>query len=176
MCLYYLAHKKHMVMLLKFSHEFHALEGSQRQPSEPFAFEASLPGSDDSSIQCDFQRVGSCLLFEGRGLQFVWYIHPGALCFWASAASRGSGTRALLFSLECALGILAVVLVVTLAHWFQWLLPVAALLCLLIVVPMALWCGFWQAVIVSLSAVLVQTFFTTRQSRVQPRLADPPTR
>jgi hypothetical protein len=37
-----------------------------------------------------------------------------------------------------------------------WLLPVAVLLYLLIVVPTALLCGFWQAVIVSLSAVVVQ--------------------
>ncbi|MFZ0742959.1 MAG: ATP-binding protein [Terracidiphilus sp.] len=61
------------------------------------------------------------------------------------------------------MGILAVVLMVTLAHWFQWLLPVSALLCLMIVVPTALWCGFWQAVLVSLSAVVVQSYATTRQ-------------
>ena len=52
--------------------------------------------------------------------------------------ARGHGSRALLFTLECALGIVAVVLVAALAHWFQWLLPVSALLCLLIVVPTAL--------------------------------------
>jgi two-component system sensor histidine kinase KdpD len=39
---------------------------------------------------------------------------------------------------------------------------VAALLYLLIVVPTALLCGFWQAVIVSLSAAAAQTFFTAR--------------
>src|SRR5665213_1707266 len=76
---------------------------------------------------------------------------------------RRSGSRALLFLLESALGIVGVVLVGTFAHWFQWLLPVAALLSLLIVVPIALWCGFWQAVVVSLSAMAVQTYFTTRQ-------------
>jgi two-component system sensor histidine kinase KdpD len=77
---------------------------------------------------------------------------------------QGSGSRVLLFSLECALGILAVVLIGALAHWFQWLLPVSALLCLMIVVPTALLCGFWQAVIVSLAAVVVQTYLTSRQA------------
>jgi two-component system sensor histidine kinase KdpD len=35
---------------------------------------------------------------------------------------------------------------------------------LLIVVPIALLCGFWQAVVVSLSAVAVQSYVTTRQA------------
>jgi two-component system sensor histidine kinase KdpD len=70
----------------------------------------------------------------------------------------------LLFVLECALGILAVVLVTALAHWSQWLMPVAALLYLLIVVPIALLYGFWQALIVSLSAVVVNSSFTIHQS------------
>ena len=43
---------------------------------------------------------------------------------------------------------------------------------LLIIVPMALWCGFWQAVIVSLSAVGVQSYFAWRQLRMNPA-ADP---
>ncbi|MGB7548888.1 MAG: ATP-binding protein [Terracidiphilus sp.] len=85
-----------------------------------------------------------------------------------SRRARSSGLRALLFSLECALGILAVVLIGALAHWFQWLLPVAALLSLLVVVPTALLCGFWQAVIVSLSAVGVQSYFTARTSPFNP--------
>jgi two-component system, OmpR family, sensor histidine kinase KdpD len=85
---------------------------------------------------------------------------------------RGSGLRAFLFSMECALGIVTVVLVGAFAHWLQWLLPVAVLLYLLIVVPTALLCGFWQAVIVSLSAVAVQSYFTTRQTRLNPA-ADP---
>ncbi len=55
-----------------------------------------------------------------------------------------------------------------LAHWFQWLLPVSELLCLLIVVPTALLSGFWQAVIVSLSAVLVQSYFTPHSSLLGP--------
>jgi two-component system sensor histidine kinase KdpD len=74
----------------------------------------------------------------------------------------------LLFVLECALGILAVFMVGLLAHWFQWLLPVSELLCLLIVVPTALLSGFWQAVIVSLSAVLVQSYFTPHSSLLGP--------
>ena len=41
-----------------------------------------------------------------------------------------------------------VVLTAVLAHWAAWLLPVAVLLYLLIVIPIALLCGFWQAVIV----------------------------
>jgi two-component system sensor histidine kinase KdpD len=76
--------------------------------------------------------------------------------------SRGSGLRVLLFILECALGILVVLLVSTLAHWSGWLLPVSVLLYMLIVVPTALLCGFWQAVIVSLSAVLLHSAFTAR--------------
>ena len=76
------------------------------------------------------------------------------------------GSKAFLFSLECALGIVSIVLLGALAHWLQWLLPVAVLLYLLIVVPTALLCGFWQAVIVSFSAVAVQVYFTARQSRL----------
>ena len=74
--------------------------------------------------------------------------------------SRGSGLRLLLFTLECALGVVAVILVAALARWSPRLLPVAALLYLLIVVPTALLCGFWQAVIVSLSAVVAQSWFS----------------
>jgi len=89
---------------------------------------------------------------------------------------RGSGPRVLLFVLECALGIVAVVLVTALAHWSQWLLPVALLLYLLIVVPIALLCGFWQAVIVSLSAVGAHSLFATRQVHfnVEPNPATDP--
>ena len=82
--------------------------------------------------------------------------------------SRGTGSRALLFTLECVLGIVAVGFVGLLAHWFQWLLPVCALLCLLIVVPTALLCGFWQAAVVSLSAVAVQSYITARQAEYNP--------
>ncbi len=87
---------------------------------------------------------------------------------FAGRRSRGSGLRALLFCTECALGIVSVVLVGVFAHWLQWLLPVAVLLYLLIIVPTALWCGFWQAVIVSLSAVIQQTYFSVRQGRLNP--------
>ncbi len=91
-------------------------------------------------------------------------------------ARRGSGLRALLFILECALGVVAVLLVATFAHWSQWLLPVAVLLYMLIVVPTALLCGFWQAVIVSLSAVFMHAYFTTRQPQLhtQSNLAADP--
>jgi two-component system sensor histidine kinase KdpD len=86
--------------------------------------------------------------------------------------TRGTGSRALLFTLECALGIVSICFVGLLAHWFQWLLPVSALLCLLIVVPTALLCGFWQAVLVSLSAVVVQSYLTARHAEFNPA-ADP---
>ncbi len=82
--------------------------------------------------------------------------------------SRGSGIKALLFSLESALGIVMVVLVAAVAHWSQWLLPVAVLLYLLIVVPTALLCGFWQAVLVSLSAVFAQSYIASQRAEVNP--------
>jgi two-component system sensor histidine kinase KdpD len=75
---------------------------------------------------------------------------------------RGSSLGILLFALECALGVAAVILVAILAHWFSWLLPVAVLLYLLIVVPIALLCGFWQATVVSLSAVIAQSWLSLR--------------
>ena len=76
---------------------------------------------------------------------------------------RARGLRVLLFVLECALGIVAVVLVAEITQWSRWLLPVAVLLYLLIVVATALLSGFWQAVIVSLSAVGIQAFLSARQ-------------
>jgi two-component system sensor histidine kinase KdpD len=72
---------------------------------------------------------------------------------------RGSGAATLLFFLECALGALAVLLVATLARWAQGLVAVEELFYLLIVVCIALLCGFWQAVIVSLSALVVEAGF-----------------
>ena len=89
--------------------------------------------------------------------------------FWRA---RGFGSQLLLSSLECALGIVAVILIAALAHWSSWLLPVAVLLYLLIVVPMALLCGFWQAAIVSLSAVVAQSLFKVRHPQLA--LADAP--
>src|SRR5579863_4026770 len=92
---------------------------------------------------------------------------PGALIplriNFARGLHRGWGLKVLLFVLECALGIIGVVLAAALAHWFEWLLPVAVLIYLAIVVPTALLCGFWQAVIVSLSAVVAQSVITARQ-------------
>ncbi len=76
---------------------------------------------------------------------------------------RGSSTRVLLFALESALGAVIVVMLAALAHWFSWLTPIAALLYLMVVVPTALLCGFWQAVLVSLTALVAQTWFSTRQ-------------
>jgi two-component system, OmpR family, sensor histidine kinase KdpD len=90
----------------------------------------------------------------------------------AKGRARISGIKALQFSGQCAVGIVSVVLIGLLAHWLQWLLPVAVLLYLLVVVPTALWCGFWQAVVVSLSAVAVQSYFAVRLVRTNPA-ADP---
>ncbi|MGH9563064.1 MAG: hypothetical protein ACRD3S_16550, partial [Terracidiphilus sp.] len=78
--------------------------------------------------------------------------------------SRGSSTRILLFTLESALGTVSVVLLAALAHWFRWLTPIATLIYLVIVVAIALLCGFWQAVIVSLAAVVAHGWFSTRQA------------
>lgn len=91
---------------------------------------------------------------------------------FAEKRLRASARQALLFATECALGVVSVVLVGFLTHWLQWLLPVAVLLDLLIVVPVALWCGFWQATIVSLSAVAIQSSFTAHMARTNPA-ADP---
>jgi two-component system, OmpR family, sensor histidine kinase KdpD len=91
---------------------------------------------------------------------------------FAEGHARGTGLKALLFSTECALGIVSVVLIGFLTHWLQWLLPVGVLLYLLVVVPVALWCGFWQAAVVSLSAVAVQSYFTAHVARINPA-ADP---
>jgi two-component system, OmpR family, sensor histidine kinase KdpD len=78
---------------------------------------------------------------------------------------RGIGMRALLFILECALGVAAVVLVALLVRWLGVLLPVSELFFLLIVVFTALLCGFWQAVIVALPAVFAQGCFILREPR-----------
>ncbi|HWA94086.1 MAG TPA: ATP-binding protein [Terracidiphilus sp.] len=79
-------------------------------------------------------------------------------------------STAFYFAAECVAGILAVTLASAVAHWLQWLMPVSALLCLLIVVPVALWCGFWQSVVVSLGAVLAQSYFTTHEAHFNPAL------
>jgi two-component system sensor histidine kinase KdpD len=83
-------------------------------------------------------------------------------------SARGSGLRFLLFTLECFLGIVFVILVATLGHWFSSLLPIVVLLYLLIVVPTALLCGFWQAAIVSLSAVVVHSYLSSRPNLIDP--------
>ncbi|HEY6490934.1 MAG: ATP-binding protein [Terracidiphilus sp.] len=87
---------------------------------------------------------------------------------FSTRRARRVGSRTLLFTLETTLGIAAVCFIGVLAHWFQWLLPASAFLCLLVVVPTALLCGFWQAAIVSLSSVVVQSYATARQSAFNP--------
>jgi two-component system sensor histidine kinase KdpD len=81
---------------------------------------------------------------------------------------RASGTAVLLFILECALGVLAVAAVSALTHWFPWLGPVRLALCLLAAAASALLCGFWQAVVVSCSAVALLAYWTTGQIAVTP--------
>jgi two-component system sensor histidine kinase KdpD len=117
--------------------------------------------SSFSQSRC-LEKVGTWLSIGNLPVRFAFRAWRG----------RGSGMRLLLFTLECALGIVAVVVVAALAHWSGWLLPVAVLLYLLIVIPIALLCGFWQAVIVSFSAVVVHGFFTTVQPHSNPA-ADP---
>jgi len=128
--------------------------------------------------------LGSTSEFIGQVADFTVCSSPSKGLCWLSTNSiparslfgarspRGSGLRVLLFTLECALGIVAVILVAAVAHWFGWLLPVALLLYLLIVLPTALLCGFWQAVIVSLSAVLIHGLFTVQQPEL--KLAEDP--
>jgi two-component system sensor histidine kinase KdpD len=102
------------------------------------------------------------------------FIQAGSL--FGARRGRGSGLRVLLFALECALGMVAVAFVGAVAHWSAWLMPVVALLYLLIVVPIALLCGFWQAVVVSLTAVFLQSYYTVRPPQTHPELnqaADP---
>lgn len=95
-----------------------------------------------------------------------------ARSFFGIRNQRRSASRWLVFALECAIGVLAVLVVGTIIHWFGWLAPVDLLLYLMIVLPTALLCGFWQAVIVSLSAVVIHGVFTRAFSL---RFAEDPT-
>jgi two-component system sensor histidine kinase KdpD len=159
-------------MLIKFIHRSSTLkEASPKEPDglgptsqpgwEPANADAHLTGSNESA---------KAPVEEGASWVSGTYIPLRTM--FSVRRSRGTGSRTLLFTLESVLGIAAVCFVGLLAHWFQWLLPVSALLCLLIVVPTALLCGFWQAVLVSLSAVVVQSYATARQSEFNPA-ADP---
>ena len=69
---------------------------------------------------------------------------------------------------ECALGIGLVVALSFVAHWLQLPLPIPVLLSLPVVVAGALWCGFRQAVVVSISAVAVQSYFAWRSGNATP--------
>ncbi|HUX28372.1 MAG TPA: ATP-binding protein [Terracidiphilus sp.] len=86
---------------------------------------------------------------------------------FGASPSRGSGPRARLFAAQCAVGIAAVMLVAAVVQWVGWLFPVAALLDLLVVVPIALLGGFWQAFIVSLFAVAAHGYFIPWQPRLK---------
>jgi two-component system sensor histidine kinase KdpD len=90
----------------------------------------------------------------------------------AARRLRGRGSFILLFSLESALGILSVLLIAAVSHWFGWLQPVSLLLYLLVVVPIALLCGFWQAATASVSAMVLHAFFSVHRMEDNPA-ADP---
>jgi two-component system sensor histidine kinase KdpD len=104
---------------------------------------------------------------ETEGGPLLGSYNPVRLAFGARR-SLGSGSRVLLFTLECALGTVIVALTAALAHWSGWLLPVVLLLYLLVVVPTALLCGFWQAVVVSFSSVVVHAYFTSLRTQLNP--------
>ena len=61
----------------------------------------------------------------------------------------------------------AIMLVAAVVQRVGWLFPVAALLDLLVVVPIALFGGFWQALIVSLFAVAARGYFISWQPRLK---------
>lgn len=88
----------------------------------------------------------------------------------AARRARRPGATALFFFAEIAAGTLAVTFASAMAHLLQWLQPVSALLCLLVIVPVALWFGFWQSVVVSLAAVLVQSYYSASETRFDPSL------
>jgi two-component system, OmpR family, sensor histidine kinase KdpD len=72
------------------------------------------------------------------------------------------------FALQCAPGMAAVAAAAFVAHESGWLLPVAVSLYLLAVVLTALLWGLRQAVIVSLSAVLIHSYLTIGQFAARP--------
>jgi len=91
---------------------------------------------------------------------------------FSSGFAPGSGMKELRFVFQCTLGVLGIVCAAALAHRFGWLLPAALLIDLAIVVLTAWLGGFWQALAVSLSAILVHTAFNAR-GRILQAAADP---
>ena len=146
-----------------------SLSQPRTSAAEPLRRDDADSGSHSGSVSRLTGRPGgkdraSSRIREVGGWLAGSYI-PGQSVF---AAKRGRGLRVLLFVLECGLGSIGVALVAAFAHWARWVLPVTVLLYLLIVVATALLSGFWQAVIVSLSAVAIQAFFTSEQARSNP--------
>jgi two-component system, OmpR family, sensor histidine kinase KdpD len=82
-------------------------------------------------------------------------------------AVHGPGWRVPRFALQSALGVAGTILVAALARRYAFQLPAAALLSLAIVVPMALFFGFWQAAIVSFSAVATGSLLKPQQPVLQ---------
>ncbi len=76
--------------------------------------------------------------------------------------------RPLAFAFECALGMAAVATVALAAYEFSALFAVAVLLYLLIVALAAYFWGFWQALILSLSASAVHSYPAIRQQEAAP--------
>jgi len=77
--------------------------------------------------------------------------------------SGSSGISVFRFCIGCVLGIAAVLFAAALVHLSGWPLPVAAMLCLLIVILTALLAGFWQAAAVSLASVVAQGWLAAHE-------------
>ena len=81
---------------------------------------------------------------------------------------HGSGAKLLLFTLECALGVLVVALTTTLAHWFGWQPSAVLLMEMLFVIAAAILAGFWQAATVSLAAIAAEGWLNPGVARLHP--------
>ena len=76
--------------------------------------------------------------------------------------------RVILFALESAFGICGVWLIAAIARFAHWLQPESALLYLLIVAAVALFSGFWQAVVVSLATFVLDYGVALHRFDVHP--------
>jgi two-component system sensor histidine kinase KdpD len=88
--------------------------------------------------------------------------------FYSRPVVHGSGAKALLFALECALGVLVVALATTLAHWFGWQPSAVLLMEMLFVIGAAILAGFWQAAAVSLAAIVSEGWLNPHVAQQHP--------